>query len=100
VDLAERHRRVIRALERHGHEQGNDGNWQCAHPDHEDVHPSMSVIMDKTTGIISFKCWSRCPGAGDPDRKQWVEECLKALGLRWSVLFPNRRPPDGHEPPF
>jgi hypothetical protein len=100
LDLRERYRKVIRALERAGSGQGEDGKWNCAHPEHADEHPSMSVLKDNRTGKISFKCWSCGPPDGTPEKKEWTTACLKELGLPWAVMFPNRKAGDDYEPPF
>jgi hypothetical protein len=96
LDLKERYRRVVRALERNDHGQGEDGNWNCAHPEHEDEHPSMSILKDNRTGKITLHCHVCSPDSGTPERKEWTGECLKALGLPWSVLFPASK--EGREP--
>jgi hypothetical protein len=100
LDLKERRRLIIKALEQYGSGQGEDGKWNCAHPDHEDVNPSMSVLWDNETGKISFKCWSCGPPDGTPEKRRWTSKCLKELGLSWSVMFPRRKTGEGHEPPF
>jgi hypothetical protein len=54
------------------------GRWMARCPAHEDPHPSLSIAAG-ADGRVLLYCFAACR----------PEEVLRALGLKWSALFPD-----------